>query len=147
MRQFAGQIDFGQLIKIFGKSSVEDQRQYSPARIVGLEKETVMGTPDEDRICTSHSERMNGSIRCFTKRMGRLTYCFSKKWTNHEAALGLFFAHYNFCKKHRSIKNQTPAMASGLAYHAWTVAELLEDQLEPATTYAPSLWRGFFVRG
>jgi IS1 family transposase len=77
---FAGQIDYGMLVKIFGKSSAEDQRQYSPARIVGANKEVVMGRPDEDRICTSHSERMNGSIRCFTKRMGRLTYCFSKKW-------------------------------------------------------------------
>ncbi len=125
-RHFAGQIDFGQLVKIFGKSSAEDQRQYSPARIIGTRKEVVMGTPDEDRICTSHSERSNGTIRCFTKRMGRLTYCFSKKWSNHEAALGLFFAHYNFCRKHRTLKGASPAMAAGLTDHVWTVAELLE---------------------
>lgn len=30
-RYFAGQIDYGQLVKIFGKSSAEDQRQYSPS--------------------------------------------------------------------------------------------------------------------
>ena len=124
-RYFAGQVDYGQLIKIFGKSSAEDQRQYSPARIISTRKEVVMGAPDEDRICTSHTERQNGSMRCFNKRLGRLTYCFSKKWQNHEAALGLYFAHYNFCHKHRTLKGQSPAMAAGLTDHVWTVAELL----------------------
>jgi transposase-like protein/IS1 family transposase len=124
-RYFAGQVDYGQLVKIFGKSSVEDQRTYSPAKIISTRKEVVMGSPDEDRICTSHSERSNGTIRNFTKRMGRLTYCFSKKWENHEAALGLYFAHYNFCRRHSSLRGQTPAMASGLADHAWTISELL----------------------
>ena len=122
---FAGQIDYGQLVKKFGKSSFEDQRQYSPARIIGCDREVVMGTPDEDRICTSHVERHNGSIRNFTKRTCRLTYCFSKRWTNHEAQLGLYFAHYNFCRKHRSLKGQTPAMAHGLATEVWSVRELL----------------------
>jgi len=86
----------------------------------------LMGNPDKDRVCTSHTERHNGSIRCFTKRMGRLTYCFSKRWDNHEAALAMYFAHFNFCRKHNSLKGRTPAMASGLTDHVWTVAELLE---------------------
>jgi IS1 family transposase/transposase-like protein len=124
---FAGRIDYGQLVKTFGKSTQEDQRQYSPAKIIKCEKEVVMGSPDEDQICTSHSERSNGSIRNFTKRMGRLTYCFSKKWVNHEMALALYFAAYNFCKKHRSLKGKTPAMAAGLTDHVWTVRELLEN--------------------
>jgi transposase InsO family protein len=69
---------------------------------------------------------MNGSIRHFNKRMGRLTYCFSKRWGNHRAALGLLFAHYNFCRKHRSLKGRTPAQAHGLTDHTWTLRELLE---------------------
>jgi hypothetical protein len=64
-------------------------------------------------------------MRLFVKRMNRLTYAFSKKWENHEAALGLYFAHYNFCRKHNSLKGSTPAMASGLTDHAWTMDELL----------------------
>lgn len=122
---FAGQIDYGQLVKTFGKSSTEDQRTYSPAAIIGCEREVVMGTPDLDRICTSHTERHNGTIRNFTKRAGRLTYCFSKSWTNHEAAMGLYFAHYNFCHKHRTLKGRSPAMAASLTDHVWTVGELL----------------------
>jgi transposase InsO family protein len=68
---------------------------------------------------------MNGTMRTFIKRMGQLTYCFSKRWDNHRAALGLFFAHYNFYRRHRSLGNRTPAMVSGLADHVWTVRELM----------------------
>ena len=89
-----------------------------------------MGNPDKRRICTSHTERQNGSIRLFVKRMNRLTYAFSKKWENHEAALALYFAHYNFCRQHRTLKGQTPAMASGLTDHIWTMRELLDKVSE-----------------
>jgi hypothetical protein len=63
--------------------------------------------------------------------MNRLTYAFSKKWDNHEAGLGLYFAHFNFCRKHatlhiKGIGPQTPAMAHGLTDHVWTMPELLE---------------------
>jgi len=74
--------------------------------------------------------RQSGLIRCFTKRMGRLTYCFSKKWLNHETALCLYFAHYNYCRKHRTLKGHTPAMAAGLTDRVWTVRELLDAVTE-----------------
>ena len=123
--QLGSKVDFGMLIKIFGAPSKDDQRKYSPAQIISTRKEAVWGNPDKDRICTSHTERANGTMRNFIKRMCRLTYCFSKKWENHEAALGLYFAHYNFCRKHRTLKT-TPAVASGLAHRPWTVRELIE---------------------
>ena len=124
-KHLGGRIDFAQLIKSFGEAPKEDRRKYSPAKIIGIRKKRHLGNPDMDRVCTSHCERLNGSIRNFVKRMGRLTYCFSKRWENHRAALGLFFAHYNFCRKHRTLKGETPAMAHGIADHVWTVRELL----------------------
>jgi hypothetical protein len=57
---------------------------------------------------------MNGSIRLFCKRMNRLAYAFSKKWDNHRASLGMFFMHYNYCRKHSKLKGHTRAMALGL---------------------------------
>ena len=129
-RSFAGQIDYGMLVKIFGKSQEEGTRGYNPPRIISARKEVVMGTPDESRICTSHTERNNGSMRLFIKRMNRLTYAFSKKWANHEMALALHFCHFNFCRRHKTLSKgkgpTSPAMASKLADHVWTVREMLE---------------------
>jgi hypothetical protein len=68
------------------------------------------------------------------RRFTRLTNAFSKKWENLKAALALFFAYYNFCRVHSGIENlnsggkkikTTPAMASGLTDHVWSIGELL----------------------
>ena len=87
--------------------------------------EAVFGNPDIDEIETTFIERYNGTLRQWCKRMTRKTYAFSKKWDKLEAALGLGFAHYNFCRIHRTLR-VTPAMAAGLTDHPWTTAELLE---------------------
>lgn len=54
----------------------------------------------------------------------RLTHAFSKKWENLKSAYALHFTYYNFCRVHQTLKI-TPAMAAGLADHAWSIAELL----------------------
>jgi hypothetical protein len=59
------------------------------------------------------------------RRMTRLTNAHSKKWENHEAAFALYFAYYNFCRLHSTIKT-TPAFAAGVTEKEWTVAELLK---------------------
>ena len=82
--------------------------------------------PVQDRACTSHIEWSNLSLRLATRRFIRLTNGFSKKLENHEAALALWFAGYNFGRKHMTLK-ETPAMASGLEDHAWTIRELIEE--------------------
>jgi IS1 family transposase len=122
-------VDYGMIVKIFREGSSEERRKYSPAKIIEAHRSRVYGIPEGPRICTSHVERLNGTIRNFTKRMGRLTYAFSKKWDNHRAALAVFFAHYNYCRTHRSLNGETPAMAHGLTNHTWTVRELLEKVL------------------
>jgi hypothetical protein len=38
----------------------------------------------------------------------------------------IFVAWYNFARKNEALKNQTPAMASGLSDHVWTIKELIE---------------------
>ena len=48
-----------------------------------------------------------------------------KKWENHWAAVALWFAFYNFCRVHKSLR-VTPAMEAGIADHVRTVRELLE---------------------
>jgi hypothetical protein len=78
-----------------------------------------------NRICTSHIEKQNHTLRMHCRRLTRLTNAFSKKWENFAAAVALNFAYYNFCKVHRTIRT-TPAAAAGVEKNAWTVPELLE---------------------
>jgi hypothetical protein len=72
-------------------------------------------------------ERSNLSLRMACRRFTQLTNGFSKKWANHQAALSLWFAFYNFARVHMTLNKETPAMASGLEDHVWTIRELIEE--------------------
>jgi transposase-like protein/IS1 family transposase len=114
--------DYGQIIKIF---SNKDAARYTPGEIVEIRLKPIANEPDLDRINTSHSERFNLSIRMGMRRFTRLTNGFSRSHAHHEAALALFFMHYNYCQRHGTLKT-TPAVAAGLATERWTVAEMIE---------------------
>ena len=116
-------IDFGQLIKKYAASQTETR--YSPATIIASEKVPRFGSPAEDRICTSHVERMNLTIRMSLRRFTRLTNAFSKSLEHHTAMQSIFFSWYNWCRKHSTI-GTTPAMASGLTDKQMTIRQLLE---------------------
>ena len=116
--------DYATLVKQYGAVGTEDMRRYSPPQIIGIERNRVHGDPDEARICTSHVERQNLTMRMSMRRFTRLTNGFSKKWENLRAALALHFAHYNFCRMHSSIR-MTPAIKAGLATRPWSLADLL----------------------
>ena len=95
--------DFAQLIKVYGAPS-EGEGRYSPAEVQSVEVVPVMGRPDPERICTSIVERSNLSLRMGVRRFTRLTNAFSKKWENHWAAIACWFAFYNFCRVHKSLR-------------------------------------------
>jgi hypothetical protein len=116
-------VDFAQLIKVYGTPRDGEQR-YSPAEVVDSVPVEIMGRPVMDMICTSHIERQNLSIRMGMRRMTRLTNGFSKKWENLEFAYSLWFAYYNFCRVHKTLR-VTPAMEAGITDHIWTIAELI----------------------
>jgi transposase-like protein/IS1 family transposase len=116
--------DFAQLIKVY-VAPQGDEKRYSPAEVSSVEVVPVMGQPDPDRICTSIIERQNLSVRMGTRRFTRLTNAFSKKWENHWAAVAVWFAFYNFCRVHKSLR-VTPAMEAKITDHIWSVRELLE---------------------
>jgi hypothetical protein len=80
--------------------------------------------PEYERICTSHIERQNLTMRMQIRRLTRLTNAFSKKWENLRAAVALHFAYYNFCRVHSSLR-VTPAMEAGITDHVWTIEDLV----------------------
>jgi IS1 family transposase len=118
------EIDFAQLIKVYATPQ-GDEHRYSPPVVVDIISNVILGDPDPKRICTSIVERNNLTIRMQMRRFTRLTNAFSKKRENLRCALALFFAWFNFCWKHSSLKKQSPAMAAGLTDHVWTIQELL----------------------
>ena len=129
---FGTNIDFGQIIKVFGPTAEQGTAsRYSPGQVMATEKWAVIGTPNQDRICTSHVERQNKTLRMQLRRYTRLTDGHSKKWQNHEAAVALFVAYFNYCRVHMTLKT-TPAVAAGITDHVWSVAELLETVEFPA---------------
>jgi hypothetical protein len=120
-------VDFGMIIKNYGvdKGEHHQERRYSAPEVTSMEKMVVMGQPDMDLISTSHIERLNGTTRLHMRRLTRLTYAFSKKLVNFEAAVALHFAYYNFVRSHGSLK-MTPAMNAGIEKSFWTVGDLVE---------------------
>lgn len=114
---------YAQMIKVYG-TPIEDDHKYSPSKIKEIITNVLWGDPDPDRICTSHVERQNLNIRMALRRFTRLTNAFSKKWDNLRAALALYFAYYNFCRIHTTLRC-TPAMEAGLTKHVWELRDLL----------------------
>jgi IS1 family transposase len=121
--RFGTRLDYAQLIKTYG-NDMSDERRYSPPSIIGAEKRAISGEPEEERICTSHVERQNLTMRMQLRRLTRLTNGFSKKWENLRAALALHFWNYNFCWMHSAIRC-TPAMAAGVARRPLRVGDLV----------------------
>ncbi len=121
---FGGDADYAMLHKVYGATSADDHRRYSPATCIGCDMKTVSGVPDPDHVSTSYVERQNLTMRMSMRRFTRLTNGFSKKIENHGHAVALHFMHYNFCRVHKTLR-VTPAMEAGISNHIWTLEELV----------------------
>ncbi len=129
---FGGDVDYAQLVKLYGPTITAPGR-YSPAECVGARKVRVEGDPDKKHVSTSYVERQNLTMRMSMRRFTRLTNAFSKKLDNHIHALALYFAFYNFCRIHKTLK-VTPAMAAGITDKLWSLEDIAErmDARQPA---------------
>jgi IS1 family transposase len=127
-RSFGRSVRHGVLIKQYVNPEVG---RYAPPDLVKTERINVRGIRDLNTICTSHVERLNGSIRLFMKRFTRLTYAFSKKLENLAAATALHVAVYNFVRIHRTL-GCTPAMAAGVVGELWDMDRLFDAVTEHA---------------
>jgi IS1 family transposase len=125
---FGGKIDYAMLTKLYGKRAEYElpppERRYSPSVCIATRPFIITGQPDPDHVSTSHVERQNLTMRMCMRRFTRLTNGFSKKVENLIATLALYFLYYNFARVHQTT-GQTPAVAAGLADHAWMVAEIV----------------------
>lgn len=121
---FGSQVDYAQLVKLYGAAPESAKGRYSPAECVGARKEWVEGKPDPKHVSTSYVERQNLTMRMNMRRFTRLTSAFSKKFENHSHMVALYTVWYNFVKQHRTLRGITPAMAAGVTDKLWEMKDV-----------------------
>jgi len=122
---FGADIDYAMLVKLYGDSADKSpERRYSPQVCLGARKRVIEGRPDKKHISTSHVERQNLTMRMSMRRFTRLTNAFSKKLDNHVHAIALYFAFYNFCRIHKTLR-VSPAMAAGITDRLWSFEDII----------------------
>jgi len=121
---FGGDIDYAQLIKIYGASPESAKGRYSPADCTGIKKTRVEGNPDLAHVSTSYVERQNLTMRMHMRRFTRLTNGFSKKVENHAFAVALHMMYYNFVRIHSKLR-MSPAIAAGVSDRLWEIGDIV----------------------
>jgi len=123
---FGSDVDYAQLVKLYGAAPESMKGRYSPAECIGARKERIEGNPDPKHVSTSYAERQNLTMRMQMRRFTRLTNAFSKKFENHMHMVALYTVWYNYVKQHKSLKGLSPAMAAGLSDTLWSMTDLAE---------------------
>jgi IS1 family transposase len=123
---FGADIDYAQLIKIYGEAGAQGpERKYSPGVCTGIKKRQVEGQPDARYVSTSYVEKHNQSMRQHMRRFTRLTAAHSKKLVNHIHMVSLYTVWYNFARINSAVK-VSPAMAAGLSATLWDVGDIVK---------------------
>ena len=110
-------VRYGQVIK-----------QRAGRRLISVTRRVIFGVEELialKQISTSLLERLNGTIRQHVAPLHRKTRSFAKCRMALDTQTQLFKSYYNLCRKHGTLKGQTPAQAAGLSDHRWTLRELL----------------------
>ena len=103
-------------------------KHHSGRKLISITKRVVFGVVELIPlvlISTSLLERLNGTLRLHVSPMKRKTRAFAKCRSTLNMHVQLFKAYYNLCLAHSSLDRLTPAQATRLTDHRWTVRELL----------------------
>jgi hypothetical protein len=133
-------------------------KSYARRRVVGVLRRVVRGTEaevgerlratqggEEAVINTAYIERLQATFRSRLVSLVRKTRATARQRASVEAGMWLVGTVYNFCRAHRSLRlvesgaterrwiERTPAQATGITDHRWSLYELLSLAVPPAT--------------
>jgi transposase-like protein len=128
-------------------------KRYSERRVVAVERRVKYGDAEqvealrhkahsESVLNTAFIERLNATFRQRLTSLVRRTRALARRTATIEQGMWLVGTLYNFCTSHESLRvrcelapcrwqERTPAMASGLTDHLWSVKELLSYRVPP----------------
>lgn len=121
---FGADVDYAQLVKLYGAAPDGAAGRYSPAECIGIKKTRIEGDPDAKHVSTSYVERQNLTMRMHMRRFTRLTNAFSKKFESHVHMVALYTVFYNFTRIHKTLR-VTPAMSAGLTDRVWDMEDIV----------------------
>jgi len=122
-------------------------------------KKLITSSQDDGWINTSYIERLNATFRQRLSSLVRKGRALSKQTHTLHSGMYLVGTLYNFCTYHKSLRIKingkyycrTPAMASSITDHCWSVRSLLEFRIPPSPFSPPpqpkSLGRPRFLLG
>jgi transposase-like protein/IS1 family transposase len=130
-------------------------------RVVEITRQMVQGTLDQAQalLAASHGgtvlntafiERLNATMRQRLASLTRKCRHAARRWAALESGMWLLGCTYNVCWPHHELSRRaakaqgrrgevllTPAMASGLTDHCWSIQELLSYRVAPPPWIAP----------
>ena len=130
-----------------GWQYIQAVKRRENGRVVGVELRVAFGDPIKTLELlgqsTSYIERTHLTMRLFNGRLVRKTLAFSKDVTMYRASAAWEDLVYNLARPLKTLRvgilgdpkrrweQRSPAMASGLTDHIWTVKELLKTVVPP----------------
>src|SRR5262245_23018271 len=127
-------------------------KRYAQRHVVDVERRIVEGTParvetlrrrapGDGVINTAYIERLNATLRERLVSLTRRGRALARCTVTLQHGMYLIGTVYNFCTPHASLAHAgratTPAMATGITDHCWTVQELLSFHVPPARWTPP----------
>jgi transposase-like protein/IS1 family transposase len=143
--QVWSELHIGTVIKrTQNKRVVEISRRMAHGLLAQAEK-LLMQSQGGSVLNTSFIERLNGTFRERLASLTRKSRHAARRLRALETGMYLIGCSYNFCCAHHELSKAnhwgracTPAMASGLTDHVWSLGELLTYKLAPPPWVEPS---------
>jgi transposase-like protein/IS1 family transposase len=139
------ELHIGTVIKRTEKKRVVEITRRMAAGLLAQAEKLLMQSQGGSVLNTAFIERLNATFRERLASLTRKSRHAARRLQALETGMYLIGCSYTFCVAHHELSKAkhwgmacTPAMASGLTDHVWSVAELLTYKLAPASWVEPS---------